>query len=99
MSLTTADLANINALFEGRFNAIDERFDAIDTQFKSVGTQFKAVDTSIENLATATMEQFEVVLSELSEMKNDVAVVKDYVKDHSFRLAKLEHRHHNSVTS
>ncbi|HSX02993.1 MAG TPA: hypothetical protein VLI05_06840 [Candidatus Saccharimonadia bacterium] len=46
----------------------------------------------VDTLAAATKEQFDIVVGNLEEIKEDVVVVKDIVKDHGFRLARLEHR-------
>lgn len=88
-----------------RLDGIDERLDNIDThldhidlrldghdqRFIGIDQQFAAVHTSIDRLATATKVQFDEVLTGLGQVKDDVAVIKDIVKDHGFRLTRLEH--------
>ncbi len=84
MSLTAEDLNNIKHLF-------DDRFDKIDGRLSDIDSRFDRVDQDIENLATATQQQFEVVINRLDQVQDDVAVIKDIVKDHSFRITRLEH--------
>ncbi len=83
MSLTREDLEQIkNVVVE----VVDERVDP-------------KIDAAINTIVTSTLDQFQAVIKlvdgiydELAVIKDDVAVVKDYVKDHGFRIAKLERR-------
>ena len=98
MTLTTEDLTSIKHLF-------DDKFEHIDAQFENVHQQIAAVRGDIDNLALATAQQFaevdrqfaEVdqqfteVHEQLADIRDDVVVTKDMVKDHSFRITRLEH--------
>ena len=84
---------------DGRLDGHDKKFDSIDAQFISINArfdrmddQFTAVRGDIDDLAVSTARQFEVVIGDLSEVKEDVAIIKDIVKDHSYRITRLEHR-------
>ncbi len=99
MPLTQTDLKNIKALFNERFESIDRRFDGIDRRFESIDRRFDGIDkqfvdvrTDIDNLAMAAKNQFDIVLARLDTLTEDTAVIKDIVKDHGFRIARLEHR-------
>jgi archaellum component FlaC len=86
--------SQIDARFEqvdGRLGHIDNRLDRIDNRLDKHDRQFEAVRGDIDALAQATKEQFDVVLERLDTLHDDVAVIKDIVKDHSFRLSRLEH--------
>lgn len=93
MSLTKEDLEQIKAVVvevvEPRFAAHGQRLNALDSK----------IDNAVETIVSGVNEQFEKITilidgihQELSEIKDDVVVVKDYAKDHGFRIAKLEHR-------
>ena len=45
-----------------------------------------------DEFATATRAELNDISNVLDDIKDDVAVVKDIVKDHSFRIARLEQR-------
>jgi hypothetical protein len=79
MSLTKDDLKQIK-------NVVEEvtlpRFDQLD----------KKIEDEIEGLARMSQHQFEVLHQDLTEVKEDVVVIKDMVKDHHFRITRFEHR-------
>lgn len=96
----------VTEVVEPRFVEIDQRFDTVDRRLEAVDGRLDGLEgwlgrveggisglkLAIETLAKATKQQSDAVFVELGDIKEDVAVVKDIVKDHSFRIARLEHR-------
>lgn len=81
------------AALDRRFDRQNSRFDQQDSRFDQLERKFEQRLTSeIGSLAASTKKQFDQVFDHLADIKEDVTVIKDIVKDHSFRIAKLEHR-------
>jgi len=84
---------------DGRLDKMDTRLDKMDGRLNGHDSQFAAIRGDIDDLAIASAQQFdqidrhfEDVHGKLDDLKEDLAVVKDVVKDHSFRISRLEHR-------
>ena len=93
MSLTKSDIQQIVTALEPRFNTVEAQIvAALEPRFNAIDSRFDDMEYQIESLARATKEQFDVVIGDLDLVKDDLAVIKDIVKDHSFRIARLEHR-------
>lgn len=93
MALTTEDLGKIKVVVNEAIDASEQRTARkIDTavgelalaaqrQFLAIDARFDGIDTRLDGIDV-----------HLSGMEDDLVVVKDMVKDHSFRITKLEHR-------
>lgn len=91
---------------DARFDGVDSRLDKHDAKFVSIGDRFDSIDKQllamrqdISDLAISTSKQFQQVDerfndsdAKLEKLGDDVVVIKEMVKDHSFRIARLEHR-------
>ena len=73
---------------DGRFDTVDERFSAIDQKFSAIDQRFDTVDERF----SAIDQRFDAVDKALSEETNETDTIRDIVKDHGFRIAKLEHK-------
>jgi chaperonin cofactor prefoldin len=100
MALTTDDLKNIKHVIHEVVDAAEERimrktetavgdlaiasqkqFLAHDVRFDDMDKRFDDIDARLDTIDTR-----------LDHIEDNVVVVKDMVKDHTFRIAKLEHR-------
>ncbi len=79
MSLTTADLKAIKTVVN---EVIDER----------VEPRFVSIENAIQTLTTSTAQQFDNIVGQLDRIHEEVAIIKDYVLDHDYRITKLEKR-------
>ncbi len=93
MSLTTDDLQKLRMITREEVSPV------IQTLRSELRAESARLEDLIDGLALATRQHFEVVFTELrdiredlSVIKEDLAVTKDFVKDHSFRIRKLEQR-------
>jgi len=64
-----------------RFDAIDARFDAVDARFEAIDARFDGIDGRLD-----------AIDGRLDHIEEDVAVIKDMVKDHGFEIARLKHK-------
>lgn len=104
MSLTKDDLQQIKNVIQEvvpeivetvvgpRFAAIDKRFDGIDSKFVAIDQQLAAIREDHERFARSVADDFHALNHRFDRLDEDNTVIKEIVKDHGFRIAKLEHR-------
>ncbi|QQR52500.1 hypothetical protein IPG36_08250 [bacterium] len=84
MSLTTTDINLIKEALAPQFEAIDQRFNELESNFDT------KIETEIGNLAMAAQQQFMAIHDQFAQVHSELAVIKDAVVDHGYRLANLE---------
>ncbi|MBW3537862.1 hypothetical protein KY386_00030 [Candidatus Parcubacteria bacterium] len=93
MALTKQDLREIKQIV---VEVVDGRaevtLDAIDGQFKQVKKEIEDFAASAQRQFIAILADTATIKQDVAELKEDVVVIKDIVKDHSFRIARLEHK-------
>lgn len=100
MALTTEDLGKIKAVVNEAVDASELRMTrkidsavgelalAAQNQFVAIDARFDGIDTRLDGIDT----RLDGIDARLGEIEDDMVVVKDMVKDHGFRITKLEHR-------
>ena len=98
MALTTQDLGQIRTVLHEVANevvhkVVNEAVDASETRTA------RKIDAAAGELAIAAQKQFlaidlrfDRIDARLDGLAEDVAVIKDTVKDHSFEISRLKHR-------
>ena len=75
------DIESLARMTQEQFMAHDARFDRIDGRIEGIDGRLTRVESTLHQID-----------NRLGRVEDDVTVVKDMVKDHSFRLTRLEHK-------
>lgn len=82
MALTAQEMNNLRDLVG---DVIEQR---LEPRFKKIDERFDAIDGRLDGV-DGRLDRIE---GRLDRIEEDVAVIKDMVKDHSFEIAKLKHK-------
>ena len=91
MALTAQDLNSIKHLFDDRFDAIDARLDKHDQHFATIHEEIDALARATQAQFAETDAKIDKLSGDVEKLSEDVVVIKEFVKDHSFRITALEH--------
>jgi hypothetical protein len=89
MSLTKQDLQQIKNIVHGEVSGVSGEIIGVRNEIERVHGSILGELKMSENTAQA---QFDRIDKQLASISDDVVVIKDFVKDHSFRIARLEHK-------
>jgi acyl carrier protein phosphodiesterase len=82
MALTAEEMINIRELLEDVITRrVDPRFEQMDVRFEQMDARFDALE-----------QRFDDMHDQVQGLQEDVVVVKEMVKDHSFEIARIKHR-------